>query len=91
MRGRSVVALVLLAFVLVAVAVVWRRTVGIANARELEQLTRRRLQLVAQRGKLLADIREAASRSHIAPIAERRLDMHIATDSQLVLLPRPRP
>lgn len=88
LKGRSIVALVLLAFLLVAVAVVWRRTVGIATAREIDQLTQQRLQLEAQRGRLLADIREAASRSRLAPIAERRLDMHIATDTQLVILPR---
>jgi cell division protein FtsL len=88
MRGRSKVALALLAFVVVSAAVVWRRTVGMSNARELDRLAQRRIQLEAQRASLETDIREGASRSHIAPIAERRLDMHIATDSQLVFLPR---
>ncbi|HEU4565548.1 MAG TPA: hypothetical protein VFS05_12890, partial [Gemmatimonadaceae bacterium] len=59
LKGRSIIALVLVAFLLVAVAVVWRRTVGIAGARELDQLAQRRLQLEAERGRLLADIREA--------------------------------
>jgi cell division protein FtsL len=88
LRGRSIVALALLLFVLVAAAVVWRRATGIAAAREIERLAARRLELEAERGELEQDIREAASRSRIAPIAERRLEMRIATDSQLVLLPR---
>jgi cell division protein FtsL len=84
------VALVLCAFVLAAAAVVWRRTVGIARARELGALAQRRVELEAQRAKLEGDIREAASRSRVAPMAERRLNMHVATDSQYVILPRPR-
>ena len=90
-RGRSAVAFALLAFRLVAVAVVWRRTIGIANGRELEQLAQRRLELEAQRTKLREDIREATSRARMAPVAERRLEMHVATDSQLVLLRRSPP
>ena len=91
MRGRAVVALALCAFVLVAVAVVWRRTVGMSRGRELATLAQRRIELQAQRAKLESDIREGASRSRLAPLAERHLNMHVATDSQYVILPRPRP
>jgi hypothetical protein len=34
-------------------------------------------------------IREASSRTHLQPIAEQRLNMHIPTPDQQVLLPRP--
>jgi cell division protein FtsL len=88
-RGRAVVALLCCAFVLAAAAVVWRRTVGMSRGRELDALAQRRVELLAQRAKLEGDIREAASRSRVAPVAERRLNMHVATDSQYVILPRP--
>jgi cell division protein FtsL len=88
LRGRSIVALVLIGFLVVAIGVVWRRTVGVANAREIDRLSQRRLHLEGEKGKLEREIREAASRSRLAPIAERRLDMHVATDTQLVILPR---
>jgi cell division protein FtsL len=88
-RGRAVVALLLCAFVLAAAAVVWRRTVGMSRGRALDALAQRRLELQAQRAKLEGDIRESASRARLAPQAERRLNMHVATDSQYVILPRP--
>ena len=89
LRGRAVVALLLCAFVLAAAAVVWRRTVGMSRGRELDALAQRRVELEARRAKLEGDIREVASRSRLAPLAERRLNMRVATDSQYVILPRP--
>ena len=83
------IALALCAFVLIAVAVVWRRTVGIGQARELAALQATRLQLEAQRARLQRDIREATSRGRLAPVAERQLDMHVPPDSQVVILVRP--
>ena len=92
LRGRAVVALLLCGFVLAAAAVVWRRTVGMRRGRELDVLAQRRVELEAHRAKLEGDIRETASRSRLAPLAERRLNMRVATDSQYVILPRaPRP
>ena len=88
-RGRSLVALVLLGFVLVATGVIWRRSYGIARARELDALDRRREALEARRARLEADIRELSSRARLAPIAEQRLGMHIPSDSQVVILPKP--
>ena len=88
LRGRAVVALLLCTFVLAAAAVVWRRTVGMSRARELDALAQRRVELQARRAKLEGDIREGASRSRLAPMAERRLNMRVATDSQYVILPR---
>ena len=90
-RGRSIVAIALLGFLLVATGVIWRRSYGIARARELRDLDRRRVQLEAERAKLESDIRELSSRATLAPIAEQRLNMHVPSDSQVVILPRPQP
>jgi cell division protein FtsB len=87
-RGRTWVALALLGFVLVGAGVIWRRAAGIAQARELRELEQRRLQLEAQRAQLESDIRDVSSRSKLAPIVERRLDMHVPNDTQVVIIPR---
>ncbi len=89
MRGRSVVALALLGFVLTSAAVIWRRAAGVERARELQALEQKRLQLLAQRAKLESDIREASSRSRLAPIVENRLRMRVPNDTQVRILPRP--
>lgn len=88
-RGRPVIALLLVGFVLVATGVIWRRSFGIAQSRELRELDRRRLELEAQRARLQGEIRDLSSRAKLAPIAEQRLDMHVPDDSQVVILPRP--
>ena len=82
-------AFALLGFLLVATGVIWRRSFGITQRSELRTLERERAQLEARRVKLENDIREASSRSRLAPIAEQRLDMHVPNDSQVVILPRP--
>lgn len=91
LRGRSRVALVLLGFLLVATGVITRRTVGIGVARELRALEERRSELRARTTILENDIREAASRQRLAPIAEQRLQMRTPSDSQVVFLPRQSP
>ncbi len=88
LRGRAVVGLWLLGFVLAASAVIWRRSAGIAQARELRELDRRRAQLAAERTALESDVRTAASRARIAPIAESRLGMRVPADTQVVFLSR---
>ncbi len=85
-RGRTVVLCVLSCFVLVAMAVIYRRSEGMSRARELDGLQERRLQLEGQRAALQGDVRAASSRVRLAPIAERKLGMHIAADSQYVIL-----
>jgi cell division protein FtsL len=47
--------------------------------------------LEAERIKLETAIRDASSRARLQPIAEQRLNMHIPTPDQQVLLPRPKP
>ena len=88
-RGRTVVVVALLGFVLTAAAVIWRRAAGVEHARELRALEDKRLQLLAQRARLESEIREASSRSRLAPIVENRLRMHVPNDTQVRILRRP--
>ena len=87
--GRLRYVLVLLGFLVVAMGVILRRSYGIAAARELQQLDARRAALVAERLRLEGEIRAAASRATLQPIAEQRLQMRIPADSQVIILQRP--
>jgi membrane protein implicated in regulation of membrane protease activity len=87
-RGRAWVALVLVSFVLIAASVIWRRTAGVEQARELRSLRERRAQLEARKAQLEGDIRRISSRGSLLPIVERRLDMHVPNDTQVVILTR---
>jgi cell division protein FtsL len=89
MRGRSLIALVLLGFVLVATGVIWRRSVGVAQARAIQKLERDRDALMGRRAALEGEIRDATSRARLARIAEDRLGMRVPSDSQVITLPRP--
>ena len=86
--GRLRLALVLMGFVLIASGVVLRRTYGIAGTRELQALETRRTGLIAERLRLEAEIRKAASRATLQPIAEQRLQMHVPSEDQVVYLTR---
>ena len=87
-RGRSVVALTLFGFVLVATSVIWRRTFGLSQSRMLQQLERQRTDLRAQRAQLLRDIRDAASRDKLTPLVEQRLHLRMPSDSQVIVIER---
>lgn len=87
-RGRPIVALLLVGFVLVATGVIWRRSFGIAQSRELRELDKQRLELEAQKARLQGEIRDLSSRGKLAPIAEQRLNMHIPTPEQQIILQR---
>jgi len=86
---RSIVALALFGFVLVATGVIARRTYGIDQARSLRELERKRQALEAERVKLDGAIRDASSRARLAPIAEQRLNMHVPSPDQVIMLPPP--
>jgi cell division protein FtsL len=86
---RSTVALALFGFVLVATGVIARRTYGIDQARALRELDRKRQALEAERVKLEGEIRDASSRARLAPIAEQRLNMHVPSPEQVIMLARP--
>jgi hypothetical protein len=88
MRGRTLVGVVLGAFVLVALSIVWRRTVGIGESDRLAQLEAKRAGLEGERVRLESEIRDASTRQSLGATVERKLGMHIPTDKQVVILPR---
>lgn len=90
-RGRSIVAIVLLVGLLVMTGIIWRRAIGYDEARALRVLDQKRVQLDGERARLESAIRLASGRSHLQPIAEQRLGMHVPADSEVVILPAPAP
>ena len=86
--GRLRFVLVLLGFLVIAMGVILRRSYGIAAARELQELDTRRAALVVERLRLEGEVRAAASRATLQPIAEQRLQMRVPADSQVIILPR---
>ena len=88
LRGRSIAALLLAGFVLIATGVITRRTYGIGQQREIERLKNRLDGLSSERETLESQIRIASSRARLGAIAEQRLKLSVATGSQLVFLPR---
>jgi cell division protein FtsL len=89
--GRGRIALVLLGFLVIASGVILRRTFGIAAATQVRQLEQKRAALVAERLRLEGEVRAAASRSTLQPIAEQRLQMHVPSDSQVIIITRTPP
>lgn len=86
---RPIVALFLAGFFVVAMGVIARRTFGIRQAREIREQLERRDALDAQRIRLESEIRDASSRAKLGPVVERRLQMYIPADSQVIIVPRP--
>ena len=89
MRGRTLVLLGLLAFVVVATGVIWRRSVGVAQARTLRELRETRGSLAATEAALEGAIRDASSRARLARTVEERLGMRLPAESLVIRLPRP--
>jgi cell division protein FtsL len=88
---RSLIALVLVGFVLVGSGVIARRVLGVKGQTEIRKAQEKRTGLDADRIRLEAEIRKASSRASLQPIAEQRLNMHIPTPDQQVILPRTAP
>ncbi len=86
---RSLIALVLVGFVLVTTGVIARRVYGVRQAVRIRDLSRQLDALGAERVRLDGAIRAASSRSRLVPLAEQRLNMHIASPDQQILLTRP--
>jgi cell division protein FtsL len=90
--ARGVLALVLVGFVAVASVVILRRVIGVKQQTEITGLEQQRAALEADRIRIEGEIRAASSRQRLEPIAEQRLNMHIATpQEQVILPPLPRP
>jgi cell division protein FtsL len=77
----------LIGFVVVASAVIWRRSYGITQAREMASLDRRMVQLEAERGRLSALIRDESSRTQLGPVVQR-LGMRVPDDPQVRMITR---
>jgi cell division protein FtsL len=88
LRGRTLVAMILAAFVLVALSIVWRRTLGIGQSERLAELDGKRTELEGERARLESEVRDASSRQRLGIAVESRLGMHIPSDKQVVILPR---
>ena len=78
------------AFVLVALAIVWRRTIGISESERLAALDAKRVTLEGERARLDSEIRDASAIGTLGAAVEHRLGMHIPTDKQVVILQRTR-
>ncbi len=91
LRGRSIAALLLAGFVLIATGVITRRAFGYEQQQEIERLKNRLDGLSSERETLESQIRTASSRARLGSIAEQRLKLTVATGSQLVFLPRKSP
>lgn len=85
-RGRTRVALILVGFVVIASAVIWRRTIGLREAAEVRRLQVERATLDGQATKLESDIRMMSDRERLGAIAEQRLHMRVPDDSQVIVL-----
>ena len=81
-RGRRLVALGLVGFMVVASFVVWRRSVGVSTAKEMSELNLERRSLETERTTLLRSLETAKSRTRVIAESERRLGLHVASDSQ---------
>ena len=73
-------------FLLVAVLIVWRRSQGVGTARDMRRMEVERRALNAEVVTLNNDVRRATSRRVIMREAERRLGMHVATETEQRLL-----
>jgi cell division protein FtsL len=85
---RSLIALLLVGFVLVTTGVIARRAFGVGQQREIRDLQRKRDALDAERIRLEGAIRDGSSRARLQAIAEQRLNMHIPKPDQQVFLSR---
>jgi cell division protein FtsL len=88
LKGRTIVGLLLAAFLVVALSIVWRRTIGISESRRLTALESTRAQLESERARVESEIRDASTRQRLGAAAETRLGMHVPSDKQVVILPR---
>lgn len=89
LKGRHLVLLWLLLFLVVASLIVARQSAAIADARELTQLRQTRATLEARQADLERRLRAASSRRVLGERAAR-LGLRAPADSELTMLPRPR-
>ena len=91
LKGRHWVALWLLAFLLVALAVVRRQNAALETTRELQQLRKTRGALEVSRSALVGETHRARSRGVLVPLAQQKLGLRLPQDSEITILQDPRP
>ena len=74
---RMLIALGLLSFLVVASIVVWRRSVGVANARGIARMETRKRELETEKITIERDIRDATSYRVVVGEATRLLGLHV--------------
>jgi hypothetical protein len=89
LKGRGLIALGLLAFLAVSSLVVWRRSVGVSTANAMEKARLEKRSLETERKTLQGNIELAKTRPHIVGEAQRRLGLHVPSDSQTRLVADP--
>lgn len=89
LKGRSQIAIGLIVFMVISGVVVWRRSIGVANAKSMQVALTEKRALLSERSALERDIDNAQKREHVIVEAERRLGLHVATDAQTRVLPMP--
>jgi hypothetical protein len=87
-KGRSLFAALLVGFVVIGAAVIYRRSIGISDAKKFRALYIELSQLEGDKTDLQRKILDAKSEKTIVPIAERRLGMHRARPEQVLYIPR---
>lgn len=87
-RGRTIVFVGALGFVVLSALVVWRRGQGVALSRQMRVMQDSLRRLAVERADLEREIRQASDRAHILDAA-RRLGLREPADSQVRTLPRP--
>lgn len=87
-RGRTAIALGLVAFLLMTTSVVWRRARGSAAAQRLHTLGARIDELRAQGARLEGEVLSAKSRQKLVPRVQA-LGMKFPSDSQIIDLQAP--
>lgn len=90
-RGRTLVPLFLLGFLIVAIGIVARRSYGRSLQRDLSGIERTRTQLSGEALKLDAELRAASSRNRIVPLVESTLGMRMPADTQTIDVPAEEP
>jgi hypothetical protein len=78
-------AALLIGFVIVASAVIWRRSYGIMQSRKLADLDRTLVQLQAEQERLAALIRDESSRTQLGPKV-LQLGMRVPDDPQVRMI-----
>ena len=72
-------------------AVIWRQSRALESQRAAEELREEATLLEAQKAQLAHRIQELESRERVVEVAATRLDMHVPSAAEIVLLPASRP